>query len=114
MAHPPPPINTGAYPQGHPALGGGAGQPPGYGGGYGQVAPQSTLGQYGGRGAAVEVEGAGRSKAQLIVGIDFVSPTWCFDMADAGQKTKGRGPKADSLDLGNDLFRRRICICYQH
>ena len=75
MAHHPPPINTGAYApqsQGHPALAGG-GQPPGYGGGYGQVAPQPTLGQYGGRGQAVEVEGAGRSKAQLIVGIDFVS-----------------------------------------
>ena len=71
MAHHPPPINTGGYPQGHPALTG-AGQPPGYGGGYGQVAPQPTLGQYGGRGQAVEVEGAGRSKAQLIVGIDFV------------------------------------------
>ena len=72
MAHHPPPINTGGYSQGHPALTG-AGQPPGYGGGYGQVAPQPTLGQYGGRGQAVEVEGAGRSKAQLIVGIDFVS-----------------------------------------
>ena len=75
VAHHPPPINTGAYPQGHPALGG-ASQPPGYGGGYGQgqgmSAPQPTLGQYGGRGQAVEVEGAGRSKAQLIVGIDFV------------------------------------------
>ncbi|MCJ1374341.1 hypothetical protein MMC20_005573 [Loxospora ochrophaea] len=69
-AHHPPPINTGAYSQGHPALGGGATQaPPGYAGGYG--ASQSTLGQYGGRNAAVEVEGAGRSKAQLIVGIDF-------------------------------------------
>lgn len=72
MGHHPPPINTGGYSQGHPALAGG-GQPPGYGGGYGQVAPQPTLGQYGGRGQAVEVEGAGRSKAQLIVGIDFVS-----------------------------------------
>lgn len=76
LAHHPPPISTGAYPQGHPALGGTA-QPPGYGGGYGQGqsmgAPQPTLGQYGGRGQAVEVEGAGRSKAQLIVGIDFVS-----------------------------------------
>ena len=75
--HAPPPINTGGYSQGHhPALGGAA-QPPGYGGGYGQSqgmgAPQPTLGQYGGRGQAVEVEGAGRSKAQLIVGIDFVS-----------------------------------------
>lgn len=80
MAHHPPPIQTGAYPQGHPALGGGgAAQPPGYGGGYAQAngmhggAPQSTLGQYQPRGAPVEVEGAGRSKAQLIVGIDFVS-----------------------------------------
>ena len=79
VSHHPPPINTGSYPQGHPALGG-APQPPGYGGGYGQhaglnavQAPQSNLGQYGGRTAAVEVEGAGRSKAQLIVGIDFVS-----------------------------------------
>lgn len=36
-------------------------------------APQPTLGQYQARGAPVEVEGAGRSKAQLIVGIDFVS-----------------------------------------
>lgn len=82
MAHHPPPIHTGAYNQGHPALGGAA-QPPGYGGGYGQPgggmhgqAPQPTLGQYPGRGAPVEVEGAGRSKAQLIVGIDFVSLFW--------------------------------------
>lgn len=66
----PPPINTNSYPQGHPALGG---QPPGYGGGYGQSMTQPTLGNYGGRSGAVEVEGAGRSKAQLIVGIDFVS-----------------------------------------
>ena len=75
VTHHPPPISTGQYPQGHPALGG-ASQPPGYGGGYvqgqGMSAPQPTLGQYGGRGQAVEVEGAGRSKAQLIVGIDFV------------------------------------------
>ena len=72
--HHPPPINTGSYPQGHPALGG-TSQPPGYGGGYGQAQP--TLGQYGARGQAVEVEGAGRSKAQLIVGIDFVSRIRC-------------------------------------
>lgn len=79
MTHHPPPINTSAYAPGHPALGGAA-QPPGYGGAYPQPngmhsAPQPTLGQYGGasRGQqAVEVEGAGRSKAQLIVGIDFV------------------------------------------
>ena len=75
VAHHQPPVNPGAYSQGHPALGG-TPQPPGYGGGYGQAqgmsAPQPTLGQYGGRAQAVEVEGAGRSKAQLIVGIDFV------------------------------------------
>ncbi|CAO1599474.1 hypothetical protein XANCAGTX0491_003198 [Xanthoria calcicola] len=81
MAHHPPPIHTGAYPQGHPALNG-ASQPPGYGGGAGGGypqpngmhaggAPQPTLGQYQTRGPPVEVEGAGRSKAQLIVGIDF-------------------------------------------
>lgn len=71
-----PPINTGAYPPGHPALAGP--QPPGYGGGYPTQppngmhnAPQPTLGQYG-VARPVEVEGAGRSKAQLIVGIDFV------------------------------------------
>ena len=79
LPHHPPPINTGSYPQGHPALNGAA-QPPGYAGGYAQPnggmhgagAPQSTMGHYPGRGAPVEVEGAGRSKAQLIVGIDFV------------------------------------------
>lgn len=76
MSHHPPPINTGGYPGGHPALAGAA-QPPGYGGGYAQPngmhnAPQLTLPYVGGRSQAVEVEGAGRSKAQLIVGIDFV------------------------------------------
>ena len=76
MSHHPPPINTGAYPGGHAALGG-TPQPPGYGGAYAQPngihnAPQPTLGQYAGSRQAVEVEGAGRSKAQLIVGIDFV------------------------------------------
>jgi hypothetical protein len=77
VSHHPPPINTGAYPQGHPALGGAA-QPPQYAGAYAAGGAsvhggpaQPSLGQYGGRGA-VEVEGAGRSKAQLIVGIDFV------------------------------------------
>ena len=85
-----PPINTGNYPAGHPALNGQLVQQPlGYGGQYGGVpngvhggAPQPTLGSYGAprgtgygapTGAPVEVEGAGRSKAQLIVGIDFVS-----------------------------------------
>ncbi len=104
--HAPPPINTGAYPQGHPALGGAAQQPPGYGGGYGQSqgmgAPQPTLGQYGGRGQAVEVEGAGRSKAQLIVGIDFVriSPT--------------RTQEPWLTFTGYYIFRCRVCVCNQY
>ena len=83
VSHHPPPIHTGAYSQGHPALGGAASQPPQYAGGYGQAGagihggpPQPSLGQYSTRGAAVEVEGAGRSKAQLIVGIDFVSKSY--------------------------------------
>ncbi len=92
LPHQPPPINTGAYPpQGHPAghpgahpAMGGPPQPPGYGG-YGPPngmhggggaggpgGPPGGMGIYGNRGSAVEVEGAGRSKAQLIVGIDFV------------------------------------------
>ena len=78
VSHHPPPINTGSYPQGHPALGS-APQPPQYAGGYGQQGggvhggpAQPSLGRYGGQDRPVEVEGAGRSKAQLIVGIDFV------------------------------------------
>lgn len=105
MAHHPPPINTGSYPQGHPALGGsGGGQPPGYGGGgYGAVAPQPTLGQYGGRpGQAVEVEGAGRSKAQLIVGIDFVSSYVAKDSM------------FQLMDVGNHLLWRRFCVCNKY
>lgn len=81
----PPPINTAAsgYPPGHPAAGAPppAGGPPQYGGGPPQYgAPGAPVGsqsvaaaQYANRNNAVEVEGAGRSKAQLIVGIDFVS-----------------------------------------
>lgn len=77
----PPPINTAAsgYPPGHIAGMGAppAGGPPQYGPPqYG--APAGAPGgaslaaaQYQNRNA-VEVEGAGRSKAQLIVGIDFV------------------------------------------
>jgi hypothetical protein len=82
----PPPINTataGGYPPGHPAAGGmgappPAGGPPQYGPPqYGAPAPAGggsiAAAQYANRNNAVEVEGAGRSKAQLIVGIDFVS-----------------------------------------
>ena len=85
-----PPINTGApYPpqqqqMGYPPQGGPPGYPP-------QQPPQAGYGQYGGppppaappaaphaaqqyqRPNMAEVAGEGRSKAQLIVGIDFVS-----------------------------------------
>ena len=73
-SHHPPPIDTsrgfvGANPQM-------AQQPPGYGGaGYGQMAqphPQQ-MGAYGQHMRPAEAEGGNRSKAQLIVGIDFVS-----------------------------------------
>ena len=59
-------------------------QPPGYGGAYGQMQQQQQQ-QPGGlpymnsqhvAGRPAEVEGAGRSKAQLIVGIDFVRTTY--------------------------------------
>ncbi|KAB2577709.1 Heat shock protein Hsp70 [Lasiodiplodia theobromae] len=77
---PPPPINTaqGHYPPqgqmyGQPPPAGPPGYPPqaqqpGYGG-YGNPPPAGP--QAYARPQAVEVEGAGRSKAQLIVGIDF-------------------------------------------
>lgn len=79
----PPPINTGApappagYSHSHqtnvvapPVTGG----PPQYGGGQGAPYPtggSSITDQYRNHNA-VEVEGAGKSKSQLIVGIDFV------------------------------------------
>lgn len=82
----PPPINTagGGYPpqpqmhQGPPPMGGPPppGGPPQYQGAPGYPPAQNMPQPYGaqaGRGGAVEVEGAGRSKSQLIVGIDFVS-----------------------------------------
>jgi hypothetical protein len=89
-ASPLPPINTGApggyppqqqQPMGYPPQGGPPGYPPqppaGYGG-YGAPPPNpgAPMGapaqQYRPPGMA-EVAGEGRSKAQLIVGIDFVS-----------------------------------------
>lgn len=82
----PPPINTGAPVAGYPPpqipMGGpppGQGGPPGYGGqptGYPPPAPPQQNNLPGApytRNAAAEVEGNSRSKAQLIVGIDFVS-----------------------------------------
>jgi len=113
--HQPPPINTGAYPPaghpaGHPAMGG-APQPPGYGGVYGApngmpggggVGGPPGMGMYGNRGSAVEVEGAGRSKAQLIVGIDFVR----LYRTDAHQDKC-----TDSGVIGHHLLGSRIRIC---
>lgn len=53
------------------------GGPPQYQGAPGYPPAQQNMPQpYGGaRNNAVEVEGAGRSKSQLIVGIDFVGRT---------------------------------------
>lgn len=83
----PPPINTGAPVAGYPPPNLPMGAPPpnpgppGYGGqpaGYPPPAPSNN--NMGGgpytRNAAAEVEGNSRSKAQLIVGIDFVSQAW--------------------------------------
>lgn len=81
----PPPINTGAPVSGYPPQMAGqpgahpppgvAGGPPGYATGYPPpappLAPPNPMAQYGR--PAAEVEGNSRSKAQLIVGIDFVS-----------------------------------------
>jgi hypothetical protein len=73
-AHHPPPIDTSQrYPGSNPTMG--APQPPGYGGAYGQQpapVPQ-PLGQYGQMRPVAEAPGEARNKAQLIVGIDFVS-----------------------------------------
>lgn len=96
----PPPINTGAplgYPPNmQPGMGGGPppmGHPPGPGGppqGYPPPAgyppgpppqPSGPMGQQFGQNRA-EVEGSTQSKAQLIVGIDFVSayPRLCLNL----------------------------------
>lgn len=81
----PPPINTAAT-GGYPPQQGGMGGPPPPAGppqynhppqyGAGGAPMQAAGPQYGARNNAVEVEGAGKSKAQLIVGIDFVSISW--------------------------------------
>lgn len=78
----PPPM--GGAPMGAPMGGGGYGHPPGYGappiGGH-RNSGSSTSMHMGGRPPA-EVEGTNRSKAQLIVGIDFVSGL--MDVASVG------------------------------
>jgi hypothetical protein len=119
-ASPLPPINTGApggyppqQPMGYPPQGGPPGYPAAPGGGqYGQAygAPPPNPGvplgppaQYRPPGHTGELQGEGRSKAQLIVGIDFVSIAM------------SRVRVAQSLiDPGHYLFRRRIRLCYQH
>jgi hypothetical protein len=109
----PPPINTAAsgYPPGHPGAGGMgappvAGGPPQYGppqyGAPGAPAGGSiAAAQYANRNNAVEVEGAGRSKAQLIVGIDFVRHSMlsidCY-----------------LTSIGNYLLRCCLCLCDEH
>jgi len=74
----PPPINTATAPAGYPPqqiYGGPPAAPPNYPqnpasyGGYGPAAPPAAYNRPGG---AAEVDGTGRGKAQLIVGIDFV------------------------------------------
>jgi hypothetical protein len=76
-----PPLNTGQshyppqaplYQQPPPGPPGYPAQQPPYAGAYGGPPPAAAVQPYQ-RPGAVEVEGAGRSKAQLIVGIDFVS-----------------------------------------
>lgn len=117
MAHHPAPIDTraGAYVGGAPQLG--PPQPPGYGGAYGhqqqqQLGPQPGIqhmaNQYppGARPAA-EVEGAGRSKAQLIVGIDFVR-----------NRTNPQNDisrlNTDHIVSGHHILWRSLCLCDQH
>lgn len=78
----PPPINTagGGYPPQQmgpppPQMGGPPGGPPQYQGapGYPGQPPQNMQQPYQTGRPVAEVEGTGRSKSQLIVGIDFVS-----------------------------------------
>ena len=93
---------------------GGAPQPPGYGGGYGApngmpggggVGGPPGMGIYGNRGSAVEVEGAGRSKAQLIVGIDFVRSC---------QTAITRDKCTDGGLIGHHLLGSRFRVCDQY
>ncbi len=105
----PAPIQTG--PQGHAYSPSAVyGQPPppgppgytpaehrGYAQGYG--VPM----QY--RNEAVEVEGAGRSKAQLIVGIDFVGQPSDSSISAHLVLTEA---------LGDDILRGSFCVCYKY
>lgn len=109
----PPPINTGAPPvSGYPppVMGGGPpplqGGPPGYAGAQGYPPPPQPTGPVAPyRNTAAEVEGNSRSKAQLIVGIDFVSlmdPDYPPLMS-----------VANLVIIGYHLLRCRFRFCYQ-
>ena len=123
----PPPINTGAAPaHGYPPQGqmyqqapqGPPGYPPqqqqqqqaGYAAGYGappQATPPAPAGpQSYNRPGAVEVEGAGRSKAQLIVGIDFVSIAVIAREITSHFLMHGL--------VGNNFLRCRVCVRNKH
>jgi hypothetical protein len=102
----PPPINTAApgYPA-HPAppAPGGLPQygPPQYGAPPGgSMAAQQYANST--RNNAVEVEGAGRSKAQLIVGIDFVSVILSLSLG------------LDLICPGNYILRRCFRLRHKH
>lgn len=100
-SHYPPPIDTSrGYVGANPQM---AQQPPGYGGaGYGQMQqpPPQQMGQYGQHVRPAEVEGGNRSKAQLIVGIDFVS--------ESSTRTK----ESSLTVIGNYILRRRLRFRY--
>jgi hypothetical protein len=112
----PPPINTGAggqYPPqqqqhhpvpmgGQPMQQGGPPGPPQYGQPAGYQQQGAPMGgppaPYVARNNAVEVEGAGKSKSQLIVGIDFVS------------RFSSSGGAAVLTSTGYHLLWCRLCI----
>lgn len=115
---PPPPINTGGGhgypPQGHAPQQPMYAQPPQYPMGqpaYGYGAPQPVNPHYARGQGLAEVEGSNRSKAQLIVGIDFVSNKGVAVLP-------GTNTTCTSTDLpcpsGNNIFRCCICFRDQH
>ncbi|EDU43220.1 Hsp70 family protein [Pyrenophora tritici-repentis Pt-1C-BFP] len=92
MGYPPQPGPPGYPPQGPPGAGG-------YGGGYGAPPPGAPAhgppAAYNRPSNMAEVAGEGRSKAQLIVGIDFIPTVLYYDQY---QKVVGWGPDiADAL-----------------
>jgi len=101
MGYPPQPGPPGYPPQGPPGAGG-------YGGGYGAPPPgppaHGPPATYNRPSNMAEVAGEGRSKAQLIVGIDFVS----------SPRQHGMRAPANRDKTGHHLLRCRIRLCYQH